>query len=60
MYSQVSNKAITILTDTERWSTPNEGYLENEMLNNVFAVHWEKHRPGRFAATGHKGRSYGS
>ena len=33
---------------------------EDEMLNNVFAVHWEKHRPGRFAATGHKGRSYGS
>lgn len=51
MYSQVSSKAVTIVTDTEGWSTPNEGDIKNEMLNNVFTAHWKKHRSGRPAAT---------
>lgn len=51
MYSQVSNTAKTIVTDAEGWTTPNEGDIENEMLNDVFTVHWKKQRPGKSAAT---------
>lgn len=42
MYSQISNKAKTIVTDAEGWTIPNEGDIESEMLNNVFTVLWKK------------------
>lgn len=51
MCSQVSSKAVTIVTDTEGWPTPKEGDTENEMLNNVFTAHWKKHRSAKSAAT---------